>query len=441
MPPDSHLAARNSDLAAAIADAHASYAAARPNSAALYATARASMPGGNTRSNLFYLPFPTAMAGGETCYLTDIDGNRYLDLCGEYTAGLFGHSETRITQALHQVIDRGLNLAATGENESRFAALVCARFPSIEKVRFTNSGTEANLMALTLARVHTGRPGILVFRGGYHGSVLTFVGGVPSSMTAPLDFVMADYNDLPGTEAILRAEQARIGAVILEPMQGSGGCIPAEPTFLQGLRAITRERGMILIFDEVMTSRHSAGGLQQALGVLPDLTTLGKYLAGGMSIGAFGGSATLMDAFDPSQPNALMHAGTFNNNVLSMAGGVEALGTVFDAETAAAHYAKGEALRARLNEVCGTAMQFTGRGTMLQPHFRPGPILRAYTPSPDEEALNELFFFDMLEAGIYLARRGMVALSLPVGPAECERFVAAVAEFCSVRGALLRAAV
>jgi len=306
-------------------------------------------------------------------------------------------------------------------------------------VRFTNSGTEANLMALTLARVHTGRPGILVFRGGYHGSVLTFVGGAPSSMTAPLDFVMADYNDLPGTEAILRAEHARIGAVILEPMQGSGGCIPAEPTFLEGLRAITQELGMILIFDEVMTSRHSPGGLQQALGVRPDLTTLGKYLAGGMSIGAFGGSATLMNAFDPSQPGALMHAGTFNNNVLSMAGGVEALGTVFDAETAAAHYAKGEALRHRLNEVCGTAMQFTGRGTMLQPHFRPGQILRAYKPSPAEEALNELFFFDMLEAGIYLARRGMVALSLPVGPAECARFVSAVAEFCSVRGALLRA--
>ncbi len=439
MPPDTHLAARNSDLDTAIADARARYATRRPNSAALYAQAQASMPGGNTRSNLFYLPFPAAMAGGEGCYLTDIDGNRYLDLCGEYTAGLFGHSETRITQALHQVIDRGLSLAATGENEARFAALVCARFPSIQKVRFTNSGTEANLMALTLARVHTGRAGIVVFRGGYHGSVLTFTGGVPSAMTAPLDFVMADYNDLTGTQALLRAEQARIGAVIVEPMQGSGGCIPATPDFLAGLRAITAELGMVLIFDEVMTSRHSAGGLQAVLGVRPDLTTLGKYLAGGMSIGAFGGSAALMEAFDPNRPGALMHAGTFNNNVLSMAGGVAALGTVFDAQAAAAHFAKGEALRARLNAVCAEHrdfMRFTGLGTMLQPHFRTGDIVRAYRATPEEEALCELFFFDMLEAGIYLARRGMVALSLPVGQAECDRFVTAVSEFCAVRSHL-----
>jgi glutamate-1-semialdehyde 2,1-aminomutase len=435
-PLDQHAAPRNSDLDEAVAEARERYAEIRPRSAELHARAREVMPAGNTRSNLFYAPFPTAMAGGKGCHVTDVDGHSYADFCGEYTAGLFGHSEPRIQAAIQAAIARGTGLAAVGENESRFAGLVCARFPSIERVRFTNSGTEANLMALTLARFHTGRAGVLVFNGGYHGSVLTFVSG-PNPMNAPLDVTLVDYNDLDAAVATLRAERARIGAVILEPMMGSGGCIPADPAFLQGLRDITRELGMLLIFDEVMTSRHSAGGLQRRLGITPDLTTLGKYLAGGMSIGAFGGAAAIMQAFD----GALTHSGTFNNNVLSMAGGVAALGEIFDDAAAEALHARGEALRAALNAVCAAhrvTLQFTGIGSMMQPHFRLGPILRPYASSKEEEALRELFFLDMLASGIYLARRGMVAMSLPVGEAETTRFIAAVTAFCAARAPLMR---
>ena len=435
-------APRNSDLESAIAEAHDRYAAARPKSAALHAKAKAVMPGGNTRSNLYYAPFPTAMAGGQGCQVTDIDGNTYLDLCGEYTAGLFGHSETRILERVQAAIGRGIGLASVGENEPKFAELVCARFPSIEKVRFTNSGTEANMMCLTLARHHTRKAGILVFRGGYHGSVLTFTGVGPGAMTAPMDFVMSDYNDLDGTVALMREHKDRIGAVILEPMQGSGGCIPATVPFLRGLRAECDALGMVLIFDEVMTSRHSAGGLQKLTGVHPDLTALGKYLAGGMNIGAFGGKAAIMDAFDATKPGALVHSGTFNNNVLSMAGGVAALGEIFDEAAAEAHYAKGERLRARLNAIAQkhqVTLQFTGIGSMIQPHFRTGELLRRYDATATEEGLLELFFFDMLTAGIYLARRGMVAMSLPVDEAACDRFVAAVDAFCTTRAPLMRA--
>ena len=435
-------APRNSDLDTAIAEAHERYSAARPKSAALHAKAKAVMPGGNTRSNLYYAPFPSAMAGGQGCHATDIDGHTYLDLCGEYTAGLFGHSETRILEKVQAAIGRGIGMGAVGGNEPAFAELVCGRFPSIEKVRFTNSGTEANMMCLTLARHHSKRAGVLVFRGGYHGSVLTFTGGGPSAMTAPMDFVMSDYNDLDGTVAILRENKDRIGTVILEPMQGSGGCIPATLPFLRGLRAICDELAMVLVFDEVMTSRHSAGGLQKLTGVHPDLTALGKYLAGGMNIGAFGGRAAIMDAFDATQPGALVHSGTFNNNVLSMAGGVVALGEVFDAAAAEAHYQKGERLRTRLNAIAqthGVTLQFTGIGSMIQPHFRLGELLRRYESTRAEEGLLELFFFDMLAAGIYLARRGMVAMSLPVGEAECDRFAEAVDAFCTARGPLMRA--
>lgn len=433
---------RNSTLEEALAEARERYVAARPESARIHARAREVLPGGNTRSVLFYTPFPTAMAGGEGCYVEDVDGHRYADFCGEYTAGLFGHSERRIQTALHAAIDRGLNLASVGEREGQLAALLCARFSSFERVRFTNSGTEANMMAFGAARAFTGRSRVLGFNGGYHGGLLTFVGGGGSPTNAPVPVTLADYNDTEGALAALRNGAGEIGAVIIEPMMGSGGCIPASREFLMALREATRAAGVLLIFDEVMTSRHSAGGLQKVHGVTPDLTTLGKYVAGGMSFGAFGGRADVMDLFDGHRPGALIHSGTFNNNVLSMAGGLVAMGEIFDAAAADAHFARGEALRRQLNEVCksrGVAMQFTGLGSMMQPHFRAGPIVRPYTATPTEEALRELYFFDLLAAGIYIARRGMIAMSLPTGDSECDRLVAAVDEFCASRGALMRA--
>jgi glutamate-1-semialdehyde 2,1-aminomutase len=223
---------------------------------------------------------------------------------------------------------------------------------------------------------------------------------------------------------------------MLEPMMGSGGCIPARPEFLAALRAASRDLGILLLFDEVMTSRHSAGGLQKLRGVTPDLTTLGKYMAGGMSFGAFGGRADVMDLFDAHRPGALIHSGTFNNNVMTMAGGMVAMGEIFDAAAAEALFARGEEVRARLNDICRTRavnMHFSGLGSMMQPHFRAGPIERPYSASAKEEALRELYFFDLLAAGIYIARRGMIAMSLPVGAAECESLFAAVEEFCTLR--------
>jgi len=429
---------RNSDLGGAVAEARARYASRRPRSAALRDKAMQVMPGGNTRSLLSYAPFPTAMARGEDCRLWDIDGNSYLDLCGEYTAGLFGHSQPRIHETLHAALQSGINLAAVGENEERLARLLCGRFPSLEKVRFTNSGTEGNLMALTVARVFTGRDTVMVFRGGYHGGVLTFPLSGSNPATLPLSFVLADYNDIESATAAASAHAGSLAAILVEPMQGSGGCIPASPDFLKGLRALADRTGALLIFDEVMTSRMSAGGMQARLGITPDLTTLGKYIGGGMSFGGFGGRADIMALFESKVP----HAGTFNNNVLTMAAGCVAMGEIFTAETAEALFQRGEELRRQVNQAASAAnvpVCFSGLGSLLNVHFRRPVPDRAYAPAPDEEALRELFFFDMLEAGIYLARRGMVALSLPVGPAELDHFVKAVAEFCEIRAPLLRA--
>jgi glutamate-1-semialdehyde 2,1-aminomutase len=256
-------------------------------------------------------------------------------------------------------------------------------------------------------------------------------------MAVPIPTMLAEYNDLEGAVAAIREHAATLGAVIIEPMLGSGGCIPARPDFLAALHEETAAAGIPLILDEVMTSRMAAGGLQARLGLRPDLTTLGKYVAGGMSFGAFGGRQDIMDQF----AGTLAHAGTFNNNVLSMAAGCVAMGEIFDAAAADSLFARGEALRARLNELCadaGVAMGFTGLGSMMTVQFRPGPIERLSIPTPAEEGLRELFFFDMMEAGLYLARRGMVALSLPVGEAETKRFAAAVAEFIEARKPLLQ---
>lgn len=435
---ESEILRRNSDLQSTVAEARALYTKRRPTSAALHQKAVEVLPGGNTRSVLSYGPFPTAMTRGEDCRLWDLDGLEYLDLCGEYTAGLFGHSEPRIHDALHAALRRGINLAAVGAGEERLARLLCERFPSLEQVRFTNSGTEATVMALTAARGFTGRGSTMVMRGGYHGGVLTFPASGANAATLPLPFIQTTYNHSGEATRLAGTHAKDLAAIIVEPMLGSGGCIPAQPEFLATLRSLADETGAVLIFDEVMTSRMSAGGMQARLGITPDMTTLGKYIAGGMSFGAFGGRADIMTQFDTTMP----HAGTFNNNVLSMAAGGVAMGEIFTAEVAEALFQRGEALRARLNEVgrhAGLPLGFTGLGSMMTVHFRQPLPERPYAASRAEEELRELFFFDMMAAGIYLARRGMIALSLPVGEAEIERFVAAVGEFAESRAELLRA--
>lgn len=431
---------RNSDLESALAEARASYAAARPESAALHEAARRVMPGGNTRTVLFWSPFPISMVRGEGARLWDADGREYTDMLGEYTAGLFGHSEKRILDVAKAAMDNGINLAGAGAQEVRFAELVCARFPSIDRVRFTNSGTEANIMALAAARAFTGRAEIMVARGGYHGGVMTFANGQnPVNLPVPTRFL--DYNDIAGSVAAIRAAGDKLAAVLLEPMLGSGGCIPATREFLAALRDVCSQTGALLIFDEVMTSRHAEGGLQQRHGVTPDMTTLGKYIAGGLNIGAFGGRAEIMDVFDAHRPGALPHAGTFNNNVWSMAAGCVALGELFQGEVVEALFQRGEALRVALNAICAEGeveMQFTGAGSMMAAHFRTAPINTPYAATPEEEQRRELFFLDMLEAGYYLARRGMVALTLPLEPTDTSGFLAAFREFVQLRAPLLR---
>ena len=420
----------------ALAEARERFVVANPASLAAHVEAVAVMPGGNTRTVLFHTPFPLTMARGKGCRLWDADGHEYIDLLGEYTAGLYGHSNPVIRAALDGALDQGWNLGGHGVMEARLARLVVDRFPSIDLVRFTNSGTEANLMAVATAVAATGRRRVMVFEGGYHGGVLYFGGGgIP--INAPHQWLLGQYNDADGATALARAHADDLACILVEPMLGSGGCIPAEPAFLQALRDVATETGAVLIFDEVMTSRMSAGGQQARLGITPDMTTLGKYIGGGMSFGAFGGRADLMERYDPRRPDAIPHAGTFNNNVLTMAAGVAGLTRLFTPAVANALFARGESLRARLNAL-SPALQWTGLGSLMTVHMHRGPIRTPADAAAGNMTLRELFFFDMLEQGYYLARRGMIALSLEIGAPEQDGFYAAVTNFLKAREALLR---
>lgn len=434
----SETALRNTDIDTALTEAREAYITKNPKSLARYVEATAAMPGGNTRTSLFYAPFPVAIARAQGCRMWDMDGHEYVDFLGEYTAGIYGHSHPVIRKAIDAALDGGISMGAHNTLEAKFANAICKRF-GFERVRLTNSGTEANLMALVTARAVSGRQKILVMNGGYHGAVFTFAGG-GSPINAPFEFVLGTYNDIAATKAVIAEHGETIAAVLLEPMMGSTGCIPAERDFLQMLRDEATRIGAWLIFDEVMTSRLSPGGLQTKHGIKPDLTSLGKYIGGGMSFGAFGGRADILDRYDPRRPDALPHAGTFNNNVLTMAAGHAGLTEVYTPGAALALNARGDALRKTLNALCHTAgakMQFTGIGSMISVHFTRAHIRSPKEANESDQKLKELFFFDMLEKGIWIARRGFFALCLPLGEAEYEKLVVAVEEFLASRRSLL----
>jgi glutamate-1-semialdehyde 2,1-aminomutase len=445
-----HRIRPNTDLAAAAAEAEARYVAANPKSAERHRSAADSMPGGNTRTVLHYSPFPLTIVGGEGCRLGDLDGHGYTDFLGEYTAGLYGHSNPTIRAAIKKVVDGGMALGGPNPYEAELAGELCKRFPSVERVRFCNSGTEGNLFAFSTARLVTGRPAIMVFHGAYHGGVFYF-GQHKTEINAPFPWIYGTYNDVDGTLALIEKHARELAAVAIEPMMGGAGAIPAAREFLQALREACTKYGIVLIFDEVMTSRLSSGGLQKLTGVTPDMTSFGKYLGGGASFGAFGGRADLMARYDPSRADAVSHAGTFNNNVISMAAGLTGLRELYAPEVADRFNSAGDQLRQRLNALAAkhdAPMQVLGVGSIMAVHFHRGTIEKAQDLWPKDEAdaaryaeLQKLFHLDLIEHGQYMARRGFISLSLPMTEGDFDRFTGAVEEFLTVRGPVVSATI
>lgn len=276
-------------------------------------------------------------------------------------------------------------------------------------------------------------------QGGYHGGTLYFSHGA-SPVNAPFECVMGHFNDVAATRKLIAGNADKLACVILEPMLGGGGCIPATLPFLQMLREECTARGIVLIFDEVMTSRLHPGGLAAATGVTPDLKALGKYIGGGMSFGAFGGRADIMAQFDPSSAKPLPHAGTFNNNTLTMTAGLVGLTQIFVPEVCVAHNARGETLKARLNEMFmryQAPMQVTGVGSLLTLHPLGGVIGCADDAAKADIRLKRLIYFHLLDEGIYVAERGFMALALTLSDADFDALQASLERFVEKNRGLL----
>jgi glutamate-1-semialdehyde 2,1-aminomutase len=415
----------------AIESARSRYASANPLSQAADKSAERYFPGGNTRTVLHYHPFPLTMVEGDGAEVTDLDGHRYVDFVGEYSAALFGHSDDVIKSAIHEALDKGVAMGAPTPYERELAGLLCERFPSLEQVRFCNSGTEANLMALTTARVLTGRDKLLAFNDAYHGGVIKFLGG-QSALNMPFDFVLADYNDIEGTAELIGQVGDELAAVIIEPILGAGGNIQGNRKFLQMLRRMTKEVGALLIFDEVKTARLGAAGIQGMVEIDPDLTTLGKFIGGGLPTGAFGGSAEVMAHFNPKLKGALAHAGTFNNNVCSMAAGCAAIGKIYTPQRAADFLDWSEAFRLSLNEMFAAKavpMYANGMGSMIASHFSREPTKRPADISAGCRSLRPLLHMELLLDGVLVCSRGDLFLSLPMDETHLSKVSLALEKF------------
>jgi glutamate-1-semialdehyde 2,1-aminomutase len=390
-------------------------------SIAAYERARRTIPGGvNSPVRAFNSVGGTPLFVREAsgCRFTDIDGNSYIDYVLSWGPLILGHAHPATIEAVQHAAARGTSYGAPTEAESELAELVCAMVPSVERVRFVSSGTEATMSALRLARAFTGRDKFVKFMGCYHGhgdsflisagsGALTF--GAPDSpgITAGTarDTIALPYNDLAAVRAAFEAEPEAIAAVIVEPYVGNMGLVLPLPGYLEGLRALTSEFGALLIFDEVMTGfRVAPGGVQEREGISPDLTTLGKIIGGGLPVGAYGGRAEIMERISPSGP--VYQAGTLSGNPLAMAAGIATLRALRKPGT----YERLEVLGARFTDGLaavfakhGIPHQSAHRGSMVGFYFAERPVVDLTSAKAADAAFYAKFFHAMLDRGIYLA--------------------------------------
>ncbi len=324
------------------------YESKTPTSKKHFEEAKKWLPGGGTRNVAHFYPYPFFVVKGEGCYLYDTDGNEYIDVLNSMTVNIHGHAHPEIVKAIQKQAREGTAHAAPMELQYELAKIICERTPSMELMRFCNSGTEATMFAIRAAREFTGKDKIIKTEGGYHGShdyvevnitpnltaedmpIGTVEKGVPETILK--DVFIVPYNDLEAAEKIMKKHHKKIAAMILEPVMGSGGGAIATKEYLQGLRQLTTKYKILLIFDEVITFRISTGGVQKLYGVTPDLTALGKTIGGGLPVGAFGGKHEIIDQFNPTRKEFITHSGTFSGNAMTMVAGKAAMELYSDSE-------------------------------------------------------------------------------------------------------------
>ena len=425
------------------------YVAKTPKSRALQAEAAEVLPGGSSRGTAYFPPYAFFADGGEGHYVYDVDGNRYLDFMLNATTLILGHAHPSVVEAIAEQASKGTAHSTPTVSQIRLARLLCDRIPSMDTVRFTNSGTEGTLMAIRAARAFTGRHRIAKFEGGYHGAhedvavsvrppAAALGGGEPRAIpehpgqppSVAEGVLVLPYNDLATCTRLLSAHRESVGCLIMEPVVSSFGYVPGQPEFLRGIRKLTEELGIVLIFDEVQSLRVAPGGAQELLGVTPDLTCLGKIIGGGLPVGAFGGRRDIMAQFDPTaEPGArIAHAGTFNANPMTMVAGE----VVMRALTPAIYRRLGdlgETLRQRLRGAfaqLGVPAQVTGIASLFGIHFTAAPVMDYRAVVAGDQELRKALFTGLLNEGILLQTSCAGALGAMTTEAEIDTLVDAV---------------
>jgi glutamate-1-semialdehyde 2,1-aminomutase len=417
-----------------------------PTSLSRFEQAKVVIPGGNTRLTAYFAPYPFYAVKGEGSRIYDLDGNVRLDFYNNATSLIFGHAYPPVVAAITEQASKGTAFAIPTEPEVELAQLLAARIPSVEHIRFTNSGTEGVLFAIRAARVFSGRDKIAKFEGGYHGTAdhvsisvtpdFALIGDARQPTPVPAsagitpktidDVVILPFNDLESTTAILTAHQDELAAVLVEPILGSCGYVPAQPEFLQELRDLTQRLGMLLIFDEVQTFRLSSGGAQALLGITPDLTVLGKIIGGGLPVGGVGGRSAVMAAFDATTGTPkIPHAGTFNGNPVTMRAGLATLRDLVPAAYDRLNH-MGSDFRQHLQTLgnrYGVPVQVTGAGSLFGIHWSAEPVTDYRSAARANKSLSYKFFLHALNNGIFFTTRGGGCLSMSMTETEMGTFL------------------
>ena len=411
---------------------------ATKHSEKLFAAARKLLPGGvNSPVRAFQSVggHPRFIASAHGAYLRDVDGNNYIDYVGSWGPMIVGHAHPKVVEAVQQTSALGLSFGAPSPLEIQMAKALIRHVPSLQKLRLVNSGTEAVMGALRAARGFTGRDKVLKFAGCYHGHadyLLVKAGsgalthGRPDSLGVPEEFVehtlVADYNDLEGTAALVAKHRKDLAAIIVEPVVGNMGCVLPKPGFLEGLKKLCKQSGALLVFDEVMTGfRVALGGAQALFGIKPDLTTLGKIIGGGMPVGAYGGRAEIMKWVSPE--GGVYQAGTLSGNPVAMAAGLASLKII---STPKAHFKllrKTERLAKGLLEAAAAAkmkVQVPYVCGMLSLFFNEKPVENLRDATSGNPAAYRSFFHEMLKRGIYLPPSPFEAWFLSLSHGENE---------------------
>lgn len=425
---------------------------------ALHQRARKSLPGGNTRTTVFMKPWPIYAARGEGCRVIDVDGVARIDCINNFTALIHGHAHPVVTQAACRQVALGTAFGLPTESEIDLAELLVDRLPAAEQIRFTNSGTEAVMMALKAARAFTGRTKIAKCEGAYHGSYdhaevsldpgprdwggnapvsVAYARGTPPAVLA--DTIAIPFNDTDAAVSLIREHGAELACVLVDPMPNRAGLAPADRAYLHALREVTHEVGALMVLDEVITFRLGYHGAQGLWDIAPDLTTLGKIIGGGFPVGAVAGRAEVMAVFDPSAGKpALPHGGTFSANPVTMRAGQAAMELLDPAA-----FARLDAIGERVREGIAAAFRRhglpggpVGLGSLMKVHFADRPVrdYRSAYPTPQEAARLAAFHLALLNEGVLTAGYGLMALSTPMTDddvaeilAACDRALAAVA--------------